>query len=49
VAINFYPDKSKVPQRAFVAAAKALKRQITPEILQKFERWRNEYGVSAVA
>ncbi|KAI0247471.1 AAA family ATPase [Lactifluus subvellereus] len=42
-------DSPFVPQRAFVAAAKALKRQITPEILQKFERWRNEYGVSTVA
>jgi AAA family ATPase len=39
----------QVPQRAFIAAAKALKRQITPEMLQKFERWRDEYGVSTVA
>ncbi|KAH9978347.1 P-loop containing nucleoside triphosphate hydrolase protein [Russula compacta] len=42
-------DAPFVPQRAFVAAAKALKRQITPEMLQKFERWKDEYGVSTVA
>ncbi|KAI9430509.1 AAA family ATPase [Lactarius indigo] len=38
-----------VPHHAFVAAAKALKRQITPEVLQKFERWRDEHNVSTVA
>jgi len=37
-----------VPQRAFVTAAKALKRQITPEMLKRFERWRDEYGVDTV-
>ncbi|KAH9978342.1 P-loop containing nucleoside triphosphate hydrolase protein [Russula compacta] len=42
-------DAPFVPERAFVAAAKALKRQITPEMLQKFERWKDEYGVSTVA
>ncbi|KAJ7288451.1 AAA family ATPase [Mycena rebaudengoi] len=29
-----------VPHEAFVTASKALKRQITPAVLQKFERWR---------
>ncbi|KAI0260648.1 AAA family ATPase [Gloeopeniophorella convolvens] len=38
-----------VPRHAFIAAAKAVKRQITPEMLQKFERWRDEHGVSTVA
>ncbi|KAH9954933.1 AAA family ATPase [Russula dissimulans] len=38
-----------VPHRAFVAAAKALKRQITPEMLRNFERWKDEYGVGTVA
>ncbi|KAI9512111.1 AAA family ATPase [Russula earlei] len=41
-------DTPFVPQRAFVAAAKALKRQITPELLQKFERWRDDFGVTVV-
>ncbi|KAI0286546.1 AAA family ATPase [Russula brevipes] len=36
-------NASLVPQAAFVTAAKALKRQITPEILQKFERWRDAH------
>jgi len=38
-----------VPQCAFVAAAKALKRQITPEMLRNFERWKDEYGVTTVS
>ncbi|KAI0299653.1 AAA-domain-containing protein [Multifurca ochricompacta] len=42
-------NTSFVPQRAFVAAAKTLRRQITPEMLRKFERWRNDYGVSMEA
>ncbi|KAJ7175747.1 AAA family ATPase [Mycena filopes] len=29
-----------VPHDAFVAASKALKRQITPAVLQKFEKWK---------
>ncbi|KAJ7505432.1 AAA family ATPase [Mycena galericulata] len=29
-----------VPHEAFVAASKALKRQITPAVLQKFEKWK---------
>ncbi|KAJ7758519.1 AAA family ATPase [Mycena maculata] len=33
-------DASHVPHEAFVAASKALKKQITPAVLQKFERWR---------
>jgi hypothetical protein len=30
----------QVPHEAFVAASKALKRQITPAVLQKFEKWK---------
>ncbi|KAI0276798.1 AAA family ATPase [Russula aff. rugulosa BPL654] len=40
---------TSVPQGAFIAAAKALKRQITPEMLRRFERWNNDYGVSMLA
>ncbi|KAJ7784690.1 AAA family ATPase [Mycena metata] len=29
-----------VPHEAFVAASRALKRQITPAVLQKFEKWK---------
>ena len=47
--LDFNLRNLKVSQDAFVAAAKALKRQITPEMLRKFERWKNEYGVSILA
>jgi hypothetical protein len=30
----------QVPQEAFVTASKALKKQITPAVLQKFEKWK---------
>ncbi|KAJ6557368.1 AAA family ATPase [Mycena vulgaris] len=33
-------NASHVPHDAFVAASKALKKQITPAVLQKFEKWR---------
>jgi AAA family ATPase len=36
-----------VPHHAFVAAANALKRQITPAMLQRFERWRDEHTAVA--
>ncbi|KAI9512112.1 hypothetical protein F5148DRAFT_1280156 [Russula earlei] len=49
VAMREDIDTPFVPQRAFVAAAKALKRQITPELLQKFDRGRDDFGVTAVA
>jgi hypothetical protein len=29
----------QVPQDAFVSAAKAMKRQITPTVLQNFQAW----------
>ena len=29
-----------------IAVAKALKQQITPEMLQTFECWKDKYGVS---
>lgn len=31
-----------VPHERFIAAAKSTKRQITPAVLQKFTKWRNE-------
>ncbi|KAL1742695.1 P-loop containing nucleoside triphosphate hydrolase protein [Schizophyllum fasciatum] len=34
-----------VPHDAFVEAAKKTKRQITPDVLQKFARWRERSGV----
>jgi len=37
-------DAPYVPQRAFIAAAQAMKRQITPEVVAKFERWRDGSG-----
>jgi len=44
---NFECHK-QVPHKAFIAAAKAMKRQITPAVLQKFERWREASGVRSV-
>jgi hypothetical protein len=46
---DFNIRKFQVPQGAFIGAAKALKRQITPEMLRRFERWTYEYGVSTLA
>ncbi|KAF8636220.1 hypothetical protein AX17_003706 [Amanita inopinata Kibby_2008] len=34
-----------VPQEAFMAAARAMQRQITPAIITKFERWKGRAGV----
>ena len=31
----------QVPQEAFLAAAKSVRRQITPAVLQKFAKWRD--------
>ncbi|KAN0118673.1 AAA ATPase [Russula decolorans] len=42
-------NATSVSRGAFIAAAKALKRQITPEMLRKFERWNDEYGISMLA
>ncbi|PFH51085.1 hypothetical protein AMATHDRAFT_143374 [Amanita thiersii Skay4041] len=33
-----------VPQEAFEAAARGTRRQITPAVMQKFERWRDNLG-----
>lgn len=35
-----------VPQEAFVTAARTMKRQITPAVLQKFEQWRDRANES---
>ncbi|KAJ7645471.1 AAA family ATPase [Mycena polygramma] len=34
-------DAPHVPHEAFVAAGKAMKKQITPAVLQKFEKWKS--------
>ncbi|KIY65496.1 AAA family ATPase [Cylindrobasidium torrendii FP15055 ss-10] len=38
-------DAASIPQHAFVTAAKSIKRQITPAVLAKYERWRIQSGV----
>jgi AAA family ATPase len=35
----------QIPQKAFVTAAKQIKRQITPQVLEEFSRWRGQTGV----
>ncbi|OSX57094.1 hypothetical protein POSPLADRAFT_1061796 [Postia placenta MAD-698-R-SB12] len=35
-----------VPSDAFVSAARALKKQITPEVVARYERWRDQNGVT---
>ncbi|EMD39468.1 hypothetical protein CERSUDRAFT_111775 [Gelatoporia subvermispora B] len=35
-----------VPREAFVAAAQAIKKQITPDVIEQYERWRTEHGVT---
>jgi hypothetical protein len=39
---------SQVPHDAFVTAAKAMKRQITPNVIRKFEKWREDNGIGGV-
>ncbi|KAH7913370.1 P-loop containing nucleoside triphosphate hydrolase protein [Hygrophoropsis aurantiaca] len=34
-----------VPQRAFLAAATAIQKQITPQIIEKYQRWREKNGL----
>ncbi|KAF9651602.1 AAA family ATPase [Thelephora ganbajun] len=36
-----------VPQHAFVAATKGMKKQITPNVVQKFHRWRDATGLQS--
>lgn len=38
----------KVSQQSFVAAAKSMKRQITPTVLEKYARWRNDSGIRSL-
>ncbi|TDL19216.1 AAA family ATPase [Rickenella mellea] len=38
-------DAPYVPHAAFVAAAKAVRRQITPETIRRFETWRETSGL----
>ncbi len=35
----------QIPTEAFITAAKATKRQITPAVLAKYERWKLENGI----
>ncbi|OCH87928.1 AAA family ATPase [Obba rivulosa] len=35
-----------VPHEAFIAAARAIKKQITPEVVEQYEQWRNDHGVT---
>ncbi|KAL6299444.1 AAA family ATPase [Sparassis latifolia] len=37
-----------VPYEAFVSAARAIKRQITPDVVAKYERWRHQNGATEV-
>ncbi|KAF8187739.1 AAA family ATPase [Pholiota molesta] len=37
-----------VPQEAFITAAKTIKRQITPAVLQKFAKWRDGNSIRQV-
>ncbi|ETW82240.1 AAA ATPase [Heterobasidion irregulare TC 32-1] len=41
-------DASFIPHEAFITAAKNVKKQITPEMLLKFQRWRNDHGVASL-
>lgn len=33
-----------IPQSAFIAAAGAIQRQITPDVIKKYQQWRNQTG-----
>lgn len=35
----------QVPYDAFVCAARAMKKQITPDVIAKYERWRDHEGM----
>lgn len=36
---------TQIPNEAFISAAKAMKRQITPLVLAKYQRWKIDNGV----
>ncbi|KAL5489785.1 AFG2 [Sanghuangporus weigelae] len=40
-------DALFVPKSAFIQAAKGVRRQITPEVIAKFERWREASGLTS--
>ncbi|KAH8116823.1 AAA family ATPase [Phellopilus nigrolimitatus] len=40
-------DIPSVPRSAFLQAAKGVRRQITPEIVARFQRWREESGLTS--
>ncbi|EJD02417.1 AAA family ATPase [Fomitiporia mediterranea MF3/22] len=40
-------DAPFVPRSAFLQAAKTVRRQITPEIIEKFEQWRQSSGLTS--
>ncbi|KAG2114263.1 P-loop containing nucleoside triphosphate hydrolase protein [Suillus discolor] len=37
-----------IPQSAFIAAAGAIQRQITPDVIKKYQQWRNQTGSRSV-
>ncbi|KAI0345536.1 AAA family ATPase [Trametopsis cervina] len=39
-------DATYIPQEAFFSAAKSMRKQITPEVIASFQRWRDVNGVS---
>ena len=40
---NVFPQ---IPHHAFFEAAKGIRKQITPDVIANFQRWRDANGVS---
>jgi AAA family ATPase len=38
----------QVPQSAFVAAATVIQKQITPDVIKKYQQWRDRTGLRSV-
>ncbi|KAG2128696.1 P-loop containing nucleoside triphosphate hydrolase protein [Suillus clintonianus] len=38
-------NASFIPQNAFVAAARAIQKQITPDVIKKYQQWRDRTGL----
>lgn len=43
----YLPIFHQVPQEAFVQAASKVSRQITPEVLAGYERWKRSSGAAS--
>jgi AAA family ATPase len=41
-----FAHAKQVPQDAFLAAARSIRKQITPDVIAHFERWRRSSGLS---